>query len=129
MRIIISLIVLCILLPGFVACTTMDSTKFVIYEQGSINLHPLAVKEIKEGENEGGDNQVILPDGSFVSVAGTPSLGNLYLITNLNDGTTQTARGQVEAEVSPTVTGQGNATGGADSSSTELGGDSGGGGE
>ena len=111
-------IALAVLLVG---CSSVESAKYVVYEEGSINLHPLAVKSITEGNLEGGSNEIILPDGSFVTVSGTPSLSNLYLITNQNDGTSQTSRGQVQAEVSPTVTGQGAATGGADSSSDVIG--------
>jgi len=103
-----------------IGCSSVESTKYVVYEQGSINLHPLPVKSITEGTLAGGENEIIMPDGSYVTVSGTPSLSNLYLITNQNDGTSQTSRGQVQAEVSPTVTGQGNATGGADSSTDTI---------
>ena len=120
----LTLALLLIVVPMTMGCSMVDSEKLVRFESDSINLHPFPYK-IVEGTLENGDTQyeMVLPDGTYQTVQGMPNIGNLYLIVNLNDGTSQTSRGQVQAEVSPTVTGQGNATGGADSSSTELVGD------
>ncbi|MCP4493314.1 MAG: hypothetical protein GY820_39320 [Gammaproteobacteria bacterium] len=94
-----------------IGCTTMDSTKFVIYETGSINLHPTPY-EIREVTTETGEvrHEMILPDGTFFDVTGMPYMGNLTLVTNQNDGTDQTTRARVDAEVSPAVTGSGSAS-------------------
>ena len=95
-------------------CTsTGDSWKSVTYEEGSINLHPFPVL-MQEGENEGGQNEIILPDGSYVTLTGTGSAGNLYLITNLNDGTEQTTETKTDAslDADANVNSPGSATGG-----------------
>ena len=85
-----------------VGCTTMDSTKLVVYEAGSINLHPFPVL-MTEGQTEGGKNELILPDGSYVTLTGTGSAGNLYLITNQNDGTEQTTDAKVDGKIDADV--------------------------
>ena len=93
-----------------IGCSTVESTKYIIYETGSINLHPVpyALSEV-EGQ-AGSPGEMILPDGTYFAISGGGSANNLTLLTMQNDGTSQTSRGQVDAEVSPTVTGQGNAS-------------------
>ena len=115
----LAIVAVALLLLG---CTsTGDSFKLVTYERGSINLHPFPVLMI-EGENEGGENELILPDGSYVTLTGTGSAGNLYLITNQNDGTEQTTKAEVEAKLDAdaNVNSPGSATGGSDASPVEV---------
>jgi len=85
-----------------IACTTVNSTKTVSFEPGSINLHPGPWKTV-ESVNEAGEPVVefVLPDGTYQTVAGMPNFGNLTLVVNLNDGTTQEGartKGTLEAD-------------------------------
>lgn len=71
------------------ACTTVHSTKIVRYEPGSVNLHPFPFKlEEVEGQ-EGGGGEMILPDGTYFTLAGGGSAGNVMILTMQNDGTDQ----------------------------------------
>ena len=100
---------------SLLACTSVTSTKTVTFEPGSINLHP-APWVTQETTNEAGDitYEMVLPDGTYQTVAGMPILGNLYVIVNLNDGTTQEGartRSAIEADANLNSP---NATTGAD---------------
>lgn len=105
-----------------VGCSTVESFK-------TMHIHPSALTQFPPGVTvqsmtvmEDGQVQyeIILPDGTFQTVSGKGNVGNFTAIFNQNDGTEQTTRGQVDAEISPTVTGQGNATGGAETNATEM---------
>ena len=100
-----------LLMVCMAGCSTVDSMKHVEFEAGSITLNSYPYKVV-ETQLENGEvaYQMIMPDGTYQDVKGMPYMGNLTLIVNLNDGTSQTSRGQVDAEVSPTVTGQGEAS-------------------
>ena len=73
-----------------IACTTVNSTKTVTFDQDSINLHP-APWTTQETTNEAGEVvwEFILPDGTYQTIGGMPVIGNLTLVVNLNDGTEQ----------------------------------------
>jgi len=75
---------------ALLACTTVNSTKTVTFEPGSINLHPSPFVT-QETTNEAGEVvvEMVLPDGTYQTIAGMPNLGNLTLVVNLNDGTDQ----------------------------------------
>ena len=124
----IAITVLAALAVAVVVCggcsMTGDTTKLIKYDQGSINMHPLPYP-VTAITTEAGDTvySYVMPDGSHKAVEDMGVYGNFTLSNNQNDTIEQTSRGQVQAEVSPVVTGQGSATGGADSSSTDIGGD------
>ena len=75
---------------ALLACTTVNSTKTVTFDKDSINLHP-APWTVQETVNETGETtyEMVLPDGTYLSIAGMPVVGNLTLVVNLNDGTDQ----------------------------------------
>ena len=87
---------------ALLACTTVNSTKTVTFEPGSINLHPSPFVT-QETTNEAGEVvvEMVLPDGTYQTIAGMPNLGNLTLVVNLNDGTDQEGartKGTLEAD-------------------------------
>ena len=99
----LAIVVLAVLL--FVGCTTNESIKYVEYQQGSINLHPFPFPT-QEVVNEAGEvsYEMILPDGTYLTIQGMPNMGNLTLVTNQNDGTDQAtdvrSDAQLDADVS-----------------------------
>ena len=87
---------------SLLACTSVTSTKTVTFEPGSINLHPAPWTTV-ETTNEAGETvwEFILPDGTYQTIGGMPVIGNLTLVVNLNDGTTQEGartRSAIEAD-------------------------------
>jgi len=108
------MLLLCVV-GGSVACNTAESYKVQ-------NIYPSALTHFPPGATVAGSQvmedgqvqyEIILPDGTYQTVIGPGNTGNFTVILNQNDGTEQSAKGQVEADISPNVgVGGGTASGG-----------------
>ena len=83
--------------------TDYISVKKVEFAENSINLHPMPVK-VEEVEGEAGEGtEFVFPDGSYLTLTGGGAAGNLMLVVNQNDGTTQDVKTDAKAEVTADV--------------------------
>jgi len=99
-----TLMILCVLLPSMAACTTMDSTKMVIYEEGSINMNP-SPYPVRAIQTEAGDTryEYVMPDGSSMAIEDMGVYGNFTLTTMQNDGVDQTTDVKTDAKIDAKV--------------------------
>ena len=67
--------------------TTIKTPKTVYFAEGSITLNPVpCTVSAVEGEDADGA-EMVFPDGSYVTLSGGGSAGNLMLVIMQNDGT------------------------------------------
>lgn len=82
------------------------SNKYVYFYRDSVNLHPPSVKVVEGSyadDEEGTGTEMVLPDGSYVTLTGGGAAGNLMLVVNQNDGTDQDAKTDAKASAAATV--------------------------
>ena len=89
---------------GCVTVTENSTKKRIVFEQDSINLHPMAVSVSEvEGQGETTGTEMVFPDGSYVTLAGGGAAGNLTVVPMQNDGTDQDAKTDAKADVKADV--------------------------
>ena len=84
--------------------TVNTTTKRIIFEENSINLHPMAVKVTEvEGQVETTGTEMVFPDGSYVTLTGGGAAGNLTVVPMQNDGVQQDADTKTDAQADVTA--------------------------
>jgi len=87
-------------------CTTTESQKLVVYEQGSINMHPLPYP-VTAITTEAGETEYVyvMPDGSNMTVEDMGVYGNFTMTTMQNDTIDAKTEAQVDAKLDANVEG------------------------